>query len=125
LILLGCTCSETPIGRQSRTRWGCEGSCSTKNGSPYFESYRLAGEEFIGSLQLTRVEPARNDRIAPGVEVEIKKGPFASRRGVSLPAMATARPIGAVAPRLAAVAVVVCDPATVTARFKSREVGGR
>jgi hypothetical protein len=30
-----------------------------------------------------RVEPARNDRIAPGVEVEIKKGPFASRRGVS------------------------------------------
>jgi hypothetical protein len=42
-----------------------------KNGSPYFEPYRLGGEGFIGSLQLTRVE------------VEIKKGPFASRHGVS------------------------------------------
>ena len=50
------------------------------NGSPYFEPYRLGGEGFIGSMQLTRVEPARNDR--PGMEVEIKKGPFASRRGV-------------------------------------------
>ena len=45
------------------------------------EPYRRGGDGFIGSPQLTCVEPARNDR--PGVEVEIKKGPFTSRRGVS------------------------------------------